>query len=161
MHWSLVPFQIKGIVRHFVADFTGHFGMNLFDVIFQTAFWRHFTTANITSKLATTPMFHNKMFLFPGIRCKCFVAPVTWPPFFNCMTSVVETVQDFLIKLDIKPLMHLLKISIFSLNNDTVRLTKIMNNLVKDCKIRTFKVIFQCLKLVKSFPKKVLWRIFD
>ena len=99
-------------------------------------------------------MFHNKMFLFPGIRCKCFVAPVTWPPFFNCMTSVVETVQDFLIKLDIKPLMHLLKISIFSLNNDTVRLTKIMNNLVKDCKIRTFKVIFQCLKLVESFKEK-------
>ena len=63
----------------------------------------------------------------------------------------LETVQDFLIKLDIKPLMHLLKISISSLNNDILRLTKIMNNLVKDCKIRTFKVIFQCLKLVESF----------
>ena len=50
--------------------------------------------------------------------------------------------------------MHLLKISIFSLNDDILRLTKIMNNLVKDCKIRTFKVIFQCLKLVKSFRKK-------
>ena len=68
--------------------------------------------------------------------------------------SLLETVQDFLIKLDIKPLMHLLKISIFSLNNDIVRLTKIMNNLCKDCKLRTFKVIFQCLKLVKSFQKK-------
>ena len=22
MHWSLVPFQIKGVVRHFIADFT-------------------------------------------------------------------------------------------------------------------------------------------
>ena len=63
----------------------------------------------------------------------------------------LETVQDFLIKLDIKPLMHLLKISIFSLNKDIVRLPKIMNNLIKDCKIRTFKVIFQCLKLVESF----------
>ena len=81
MHWSLVPFQIKGVVRHFVADFTGYLGMNLFDVIFQAAFWRHFTTANITRKLATIPMFHNKMFPFPGIRCKCFVTPVTWPPF--------------------------------------------------------------------------------
>ena len=50
--------------------------------------------------------------------------------------------------------MHLLKISIFSLNSDIIRLTKIMNNLVKDCKIRTFKVIFQCLKLVESFRKK-------
>ena len=66
-------------------------------------------------------------------------------------TPSLETVQDFLIKLDIKPLMHLLKISIFSLNNDILRLTKIMNNLVKDCKIGTFKVIFQCPKLVKSF----------
>ena len=63
----------------------------------------------------------------------------------------IETVQDFLIKLDIKPLINLLKISIFSLNNDILRLTKIMNNLVKGCKIRTFKVIFQCLKLVESF----------
>ena len=67
---------------------------------------------------------------------------------------LVESIQDFFIKLSIKPLMHLLEISIFSQNNDIVRLTKIMNNLVKDCKIRTFKVIFQCLKLVESFRKK-------
>ena len=60
-------------------------------------------------------------------------------------TSAIETVQDFLIKLDIKPLMHLLEIRIFSLNNDPVRLTKIMNNLVKDLKILSFKVIFECL----------------
>ena len=44
----------------------------------------------------------------------------------------------------------------FSLNNDLVRLTKIMNNLVKDFKILSFKVIFQCLKLVESFQKKIL-----
>jgi hypothetical protein len=50
--------------------------------------------------------------------------------------------------------MHLLEISIFSLNNDLLRLTKIMNNLVKDLKIPSFKVIFQCLKLVESFQKK-------
>ena len=42
----------------------------------------------------------------------------------------------------------------FSLNNDLVRLIKIMNNLVKDLKILSFKVIFQCLKLVESFQKK-------
>ena len=69
-------------------------------------------------------------------------------------TCPLETFQDFLIKLDIEPLMHPLKISIFSLNSDIIRLTKIMINLVKDCKIRTFKVIFQCLKLVESFRKK-------
>ena len=67
----------------------------------------------------------------------------------------LETVQDFLIELDIKPLMHLLQISIFSLNSDIIRLTKIMSKLVKDCKIRTFKVISPCLKLVKSFQKKI------
>ena len=66
---------------------------------------------------------------------------------------LVETVQDFLIKLGIKSLMHLLEIGIFSINNDLVRLTKIMNNLVKDLKILSFKVIFQRLKLVESFQK--------
>ena len=39
-----------------------------------------------------------------------------------------------------------------SLNNNLVRLTKIMNNLVKDLKISSSKVIFQCPKLVESFP---------
>ena len=74
---------------------------------------------------------------------------------FIVHTFKVETVQDFLIKLGIKALMHLLELSIFSLNNDIVRLTKIMNNLVKDLKILSFKVIFQCLKLVESFQKKI------
>ena len=68
---------------------------------------------------------------------------------------VLKTVQDFLIKLGIKPLMHLLEISIFSLNHDILRLTKIMNNLVKDLKILSFKAIFQCLNLVETFKKKI------
>ena len=76
------------------------------------------------------------------------------------VASTLETVQDFLIKLGIKPLMRLLEISIFSLNNDIVRLTKIMNNLVKDLKILSFKVIFQCLKLVKSFKKNSVKNIW-
>ena len=50
--------------------------------------------------------------------------------------------------------MHLFEINIFSLNIDLVTLTKIMNNLVKDLKILSFKVIFQCLKLVEAFKKK-------
>ena len=41
----------------------------------------------------------------------------------------------------------------FSLNNDIVTFTKIMNNLVKDLKILSFRVNFQCLNLVKSFQK--------
>ena len=52
--------------------------------------------------------------------------------------------------------MHLLEISLFSLNYDLVKLTKIMNNLVKDFKIPSFIVIFQCLKLVESFQKKIM-----
>jgi hypothetical protein len=77
-----------------------------------------------------------------------------WKPLsLGQMASQLETVQDFLIKLEIKPLMYLLEISIFSLNNDLIRLTKIMNNLVKDLKILSFKAIFQCLELVESFQK--------
>ena len=64
---------------------------------------------------------------------------------------VVDTVQDFLIKLGIKPCVHLWKISIFSLNHVIFRPTKIMNNLLKDCKIHTFKVIFQHQKSMESF----------
>ena len=46
--------------------------------------------------------------------------------------EAVESVQGFLIKLDIKPLMHLLEISTFSLNNVFGRLTKIMNRADKN-----------------------------
>ena len=44
----------------------------------------------------------------------------------------VESVQDFLIKLGIKPLMHLLEVSTYTLNNVIVRLTKIMNSADKN-----------------------------
>jgi hypothetical protein len=43
----------------------------------------------------------------------------------------------------------------FSLNNVTVRFTKIMNNLLKDLKILIFKVIFPFWKVVESFQKKL------
>ena len=45
--------------------------------------------------------------------------------------SPVDTVTDFLIDLDMKPCMHLVKISIFSLNNVIVRPTKIMKRAEK------------------------------
>ena len=84
---------------------------------------------------------------------------------YEVNTYLLEFVQDFLIKLDIKPLVHLLEMSIFSLNDDLVRLTKIMNNLVKDLKILSFKVIFKCLKLVESFQKnisvnEIFWKLW-
>ena len=47
-------------------------------------------------------------------------------------TLKVDIVQDFLIKLGIKPCMHLVEISIFSLNLVIVRLTKIMNRANKN-----------------------------
>ena len=47
-------------------------------------------------------------------------------------TSLVDTVQDFLIKLGIKPQMHLWEISISSLNNVIVRPTKTMNRANKN-----------------------------
>ena len=51
----------------------------------------------------------------------------TVPPPFNIMpTPKVDTVQDFLIKLGIKPCMDLLEVSIFSLNIVVIRPTKIM-----------------------------------
>ena len=48
------------------------------------------------------------------------------------LRAQVDTVQDFLIKLGIKPRMHLLEIGIFSLNHVIVRATKIMNRADKN-----------------------------
>ena len=67
----------------------------------------------------------------------------------------LETVQDFFDQFGLKPIMHLMEISIFLLNNDLFRLTKIMNMIVKDLKILSFKVILKCLKLIESFKKKL------
>ena len=50
--------------------------------------------------------------------------------------GTVDTVQDFFIKLGIKPRMHLWEKSIVALNNVIVRPTKIMNR--ADKKLGTF-----------------------
>ena len=47
-------------------------------------------------------------------------------------SCALESIQDFLIKLGIKPLMNLLEISNLSLNNVIIRLTKIMNRTDKN-----------------------------
>ena len=70
-------------------------------------------------------------------------------------TRELDTIQDFLIKLGIKPSLHILKISTFSLNHVIARPTKIMSNLLKVCEIRTFKVIFWHQKSTES-----LWIFF-
>ena len=64
----------------------------------------------------------------------------------------LESFQDLLIELDMKPRMHLVEVSIYSLNNVAVRLTKIMNNFLEHLNI--LKVIFQCGKLIESFQKQ-------
>ena len=77
---------------------------------------------------------------------------ISFFPYMNWAKYIVETVHRFLIKLGIKPSMHVLEISFFSLNHVIiVRPTKILNNLLKDCKIHTFKVIFQHQKSTESF----------
>ena len=43
----------------------------------------------------------------------------------------VDTIQDFLRKLGMKPHVHLVEISIFSLNNVIIRPTKIIKDLCK------------------------------
>ena len=68
-----------------------------------------FYNLNELSQSETSPTFSDGMYLFR-----------------------LETVQDFLIKLGIKPLMQLLEISIFSLNSVIVRLTKIMKRADKN-----------------------------
>ena len=77
------------------------------------------------------------------------------------MPWLLDTVQDFLIKLGIKPCMHILKKSIFSLDHVIVRPTKIMNTLLKVCKMCAFKVIFWHQKPKESFRSFFLRRIFD
>ena len=52
--------------------------------------------------------------------------------FIEIKISQVDTVQDFLIKLGIKPPMHLLEIGIFSLYHVIIRPTKIMNRADKN-----------------------------
>ena len=55
----------------------------------------------------------------------------------------LESVQDFLIKLDMKQCMHLLEISIFSLNLVIVRPSKIMNRADKNLKNQKFENFFK------------------
>ena len=74
---------------------------------------------------------------------------------FHMKTAPVESVEDFLIKLDMKPCMHIVETSIFSLKHVIVRLTKIMNNLLEHFRFCTFKIIFLCSKLDESFSKKI------
>ena len=82
-----------------------------------------------------------KLFIGTKVVFKPQAVAATNPSF---KLGILESLQDFLIKLDMKPYMHLVEISLFSLNHVIIRLTKIMNNLLEHIKIRNFKVIFLC-----------------
>ena len=58
---------------------------------------------------------------------------------YKSSSELLETVKDSFSKLANKLCTHLVEISISPLNHVFIRLTKIMNNLVKDRKILTFK----------------------
>ena len=62
---------------------------------------------------------------------------------------LVESFQDFLIELDMKPRMHLVEINFFSQNNVTVRLTKIISNLLEHF---DFQSHFSLLTIGPIFP---------
>ena len=74
----------------------------------------------------------------------------------NCHQRwTLESFQDFLIEFDMKAHMHLVKITIFSLNNITVRPTKIMNRADKN------EAHFQKIKYFKNqnFQKYFLLKL--
>ena len=63
----------------------------------------------------------------------------------------VDTFQDFLIAEHIKPRMHVLEISMSSLNHVIVRPTQTQKSADKKCQFLTFKVNFLCQKLSEFF----------
>ena len=71
------------------------------------------------SNIEKKPRYITLVYSFSNLRAR---------PLVNEMhTYVLESIKYFLIKLDMKPYLHLVEISIFSLNLVIVRLTKIMN----------------------------------
>ena len=77
------------------------------------------------------------------------------------MIFCLDTVTYFLIKLGMNLSTHLVDISIFSLNNVIIWLTKIMNNLLKYIKILIFKVISSIENRSNHSKKKFLWSMIN
>ena len=66
-----------------------------------------------------------------SIKQKCDYRSVRSYLLFSYGTYILDTIQDFLCKLGMKPHMHLAEISIFPLNHVIVRPTKIIKDLCK------------------------------
>ena len=91
------------------------------------------------------------IFYFLGYHCRQAELFVHLQSYFAGCALKLESVQDFLIKLDMKPCMYLVEINTFSLNLVIVRPTKIMNRADKNwaqfqetkyLKNQTFQKIF-------------------
>ena len=70
----------------------------------------------------------------------------------------LESVQDVLIKLDIKPCMHLVEINIFSLNHVIVRLTKTMNTTSSNISKFVSSESFFCVKNWSNLSEKKIYK---
>ena len=66
-------------------------------------------------------------------------------------SKLLDTMKDFLCKLGMKLNMCLVKIIIFHYILCNVRLTKIIKDFLKVCKILIIKFIFQCQESAESF----------
>ena len=70
------------------------------------------------------------------------------------MSCQLESVQDFMCELGMKPCTHLVKISIFSLNHVIVRPTKIKNRANKNWEHFLKNKVFSKLNFSKTFFNK-------
>ena len=84
-----------------------------------------------------------------------------WLTRYSSSSTARYCPRFFLIKLGVKPRLHTLKISIFSINPVFVRPNKTMNNPLNVCKICTFKVIFSSSKIKRTFLIFFLQIIFN
>ena len=131
---------------------------SLKSVVFETNFqWNHWGSSQIyptvhvhlkTNKvdLEKKPPWKKNNFAFFFQWVEILMITLVSSPKNPSYTIIyaIESVQDFLIKLDMKPGMYVVEISIFSLNHVIVRLTKIMKNQLEHLKICTFEAIFLC-----------------
>ena len=78
---------------------------------------------------------------------------------YRIEVCMLDTIQDFLRKLGMKPHLHLVKISIFSLNNVIIRPTKIMNRANKKFVFNRGDTVSRRspIKGVRPSPYTTLW----
>ena len=81
---------------------------------------------------------------------------IVLPYLLCCIARPLDTIQDFSCKLGMKPGVHLLEISIYSLCHVIVRPTKIIKDLLKDHKF-CFSKSFFSVKNRLNLSKKTFY----